>query len=213
MNLILSVIIGYALGCVNPAFIIAKVKGFDIRQRGSGNAGASNALITLGGIFGVICALIDIGKSAGAFLLCKKLFDDPRAAALAGAACILGHIFPAPMKFRGGKGLACVAGVLIAYDPLVFLIALGVEAVLVLITDYICIVSVTAAVFVPVWFLIKGEPVLSVIALAIAGIASVSRHAENFRRIKDGIEIRFSYIWKKDSETERIKKTLPDDEK
>ena len=97
---------GYLIGTINPSYIIAKLCGFDIREKGSKNAGASNALILFGKITGIGCALFDIAKATLIVWLCETLFPElAYSFAVTGVACILGHVFPFYMKFKGGKGL------------------------------------------------------------------------------------------------------------
>ena len=80
---------GYLIGTVNPAFIFSKLKGFDIRKRGSGNAGATNALLTMGKVTGVLCALVDIVKAFYAYRIGRFLFPALQfAGVLAGASCV-----------------------------------------------------------------------------------------------------------------------------
>ena len=106
IHFLLGALIGYGFGNINPAYIISRIKGFDIRQRGSGNAGASNVALTIGKKAAVLTALFDIFKSAAANVIVYKLFPElPCSHILGGAFCILGHIFPVIMGFRGGKDL------------------------------------------------------------------------------------------------------------
>ncbi|MBQ4111933.1 MAG: glycerol-3-phosphate acyltransferase, partial [Clostridia bacterium] len=106
MKYVLCLLIGYVTGTINPSYIIARLRGFDIREKGSGNAGASNALILFGKVLGIGCALFDIAKAAFAIWLCGRLFPGlAYSLAITGVACILGHVFPFYMKFKGGKGL------------------------------------------------------------------------------------------------------------
>ena len=100
-------IIGYLLGCSNMATYLAKAKGVDITSGGSGNPGASNATILMGWRAGILVAVHDAGKALVAVIIGKLLFPDVRGVAVvAGAACVLGHIFPLFLKFKGGKGFA-----------------------------------------------------------------------------------------------------------
>ena len=122
LSVILCALLGYLLGCINPAYLIARARGFDIRSRGSGNAGASNAVITMGKAAGVFSAIIDIFKAWLAVCLATRYFTAlsvggiPVAGEIAGVACILGHMFPFFMAFRGGKGFACMAGMILYMD-------------------------------------------------------------------------------------------------
>ena len=160
MRYAICVLIGYLVGMLNPAYFLAKFHGIDIRTRGSGNAGASNAMLVFGKLRGALCALFDIGKAVAVVCLTRALFPgDPLVFAVAASACILGHIFPFYMGFRGGKGLACLAGVILAYDLRVFAVLLAAEAVVMMATRYICFVPMSASAVFPVLygFMLKFE--------------------------------------------------------
>lgn len=213
-KVILSVLFGYAVGSINPSYIIGRARGFDIRKKGSGNAGASNALITMGKAVGAFSMIFDIVKGAVVFLLAPLIFRDlPTAAVLAGTACILGHMFPFYMKFRGGKGLATLGGVILAVDWRLFLIMLGVAVVLAVVTDYICVVPITASVALPILYLLLGVDGTGwlihgaggkwgALILTAATVAILCRHVQNIRRIFNGQEMHFSFLWKKDKQAE-----------
>ncbi len=199
-----SIIIGYLIGSVNPSYLIAKCKGFDIRKSGSGNAGASNAVITMGAGVGAFSAIFDIMKAYGVYILATFLSDIPYAGLLAGTACILGHIFPFYMHFRGGKGLACLGGVILAFDWRVFLLLLGFELIVLWITNYLCLVPLSAAVIFPIIYGIMTNAWLGSLFFGIATLAIFYRHFENLKRIRLGTELRFSYLWHKEEELQKI---------
>jgi glycerol-3-phosphate acyltransferase PlsY len=207
MQVALCALIGYFFGNINPAFIIAKFKGFDIRQRGSGNAGASNTVITIGKKAGLFVALFDIAKAVAASLIAAYFFPQLKfAKILSGSCCILGHIFPVLMKFHGGKGLASLGGTILAFNPLVFLLLLIFEIVLGFSMDYVCIVPVTGSViFTMIYALLTGDPIGTAILSAVSLII-LFKHIENFKRIQNGTEAHISFLWKKDQEIARIRK-------
>ena len=120
MPYLFTALLGYSLGCINPAYILARIKGFDIHEKGSGNAGASNALITMGKLRGFFCAAFDIAKAALAVLLARLLFPNVDTFAVSASCAILGHIFPFYLRFRGGKGLACLCGAVLTDSPVSF---------------------------------------------------------------------------------------------
>ena len=158
LKIIVCAISAYLVGCINPAYIMGKLQGMDIRKEGSGNAGASNALILMGKSVAVFSALFDIMKAAGVMWLAPLIFRDvPFIAELAGVSCTIGHIFPILMKFQGGKGLACLGGILLAIDYRLLLIMLAIEIIIVLLVDYICVIPITASVFVPVLYGVLGD--------------------------------------------------------
>ena len=207
MQIILSALIGYLIGNINPAFLIGKIKGFDIRQRGSGNAGASNTVITMGKKAGLFVAVFDILKAVAASLIATFLFPHVRyAKILSGSCCILGHIFPFLMKFHGGKGLASLGGTILAFNPLVFAGLLSFEIILCFSMDYVCVVPVTGSViFTMIYALLTGDPIGTAILSAVS-LVILFKHIENFKRIQNGTEAHISFLWKKDQETARIRK-------
>ena len=204
MKYLLCILIGYLIGTINPSFIIAKYHGFDIRERGSKNAGASNALILFGKVLGVTCALLDIAKATFAIWLCGKLFPEiAYSFAVTGVACIFGHVFPFYMKFKGGKGLACLGGMILAFDWRVFLIMLTIEIVVAIVTDYICFVPLTASVIFPVVYGIMRRDVWGALIVALILPLMLYKHKENLRRIKQKTEMPFSFLWNKDKALEK----------
>jgi glycerol-3-phosphate acyltransferase PlsY len=213
-KILLSFLFGYIIGTVNPAYIIGRLRGFDIRQRGSRNAGASNALITMGKWVGILSAIFDIFKASAAYWLAPVIFKDLAfAAAIAGAAAIIGHIFPFYMKFRGGKGTACLGGLLIAIDWRLFLIMLAIEVVIALVTDYLCLVPITASIVIPLLYGFLGSEGLDLLLFAkggwiSAGILSVAMivillmNITNIKRMIHGSEMHFSFAWSKNKDAE-----------
>lgn len=205
-SILLCIIVGYLIGNINPAYIAAKVKGFDIRKEGSGNAGASNAVITMGKGIGAASAIFDIVKAYFAVRIAVFLFPQLKLAAeLSGTACIIGHIFPAFMGFKGGKGLASLAGVVLAFSPpLFFVMFLGAIAIAFL-TDYICFVAITASIAFPMLYGIMTGCIAGVLIYAVLGIIIPCKHIRNLRRIEEGTEAHISFLWKRDEEIERLK--------
>lgn len=204
IQLLACIIIGYCWGGINPAYILGKIKGFDIRTQGSGNAGASNALITMGKKTGLFCAMFDILKGFFAVKLGIKLFPLLKVAGiLMGAFCILGHIVPAYMGFRGGKGLATLGGVILSQDIRIIAILLVFAVIIVCTCDYICMVAIGGAILFTIILGIKyGMSFL--ICFIPVDVAMILCHKENFRRIKYGVEAKISYLWRKEDEVARL---------
>lgn len=202
---IICIALGYFVGGLNPAYLLARLKGFDIRERGSGNAGASNAIITMGKLAGVLIAFFDIAKAYYVVKLSRFLFPElTYAAEITGVAVMLGHIFPVMMGFRGGKGLACLGGVVLSFDKKIFLVMLLIELVLALILDYICVVPITASTAFPfVYYSITGS-LVGALLYASAAPVFLYKHLENLKRIRMGTELHFSYLWNKEKEIQRV---------
>lgn len=208
MRYFLCLLIGYFIGTVNPSYIIAKINGFDIRQRGSRNAGASNAVILLGKSVGLVCAIFDIAKPCIAIAISRLVFPDFKLNfALTGCACILGHILPFYMGFKGGKGLACLGGVILTFDWRVFLVMLVCELVVAFVTNYICFVPMTAAVAWPIIYGVISKDIVGTICFVIVGVIILLKHIENIKRIARGGEMHFSYLWNRKRELKRFEST------
>ena len=212
-----SVVLGYALGCINLSYIISRMNGFDIRKYGSGNAGASNTMIVMGRKTGLIVAILDILKAFVAVKLAGLLFgyatigNANYAECVSGVCAILGHIFPFYMKFKGGKGLAAFGGTILALDASLFVILFIIAVLIALITDYICFVPISMALIFPISFgyFNKSLPCMGI--LFVASIFIWYRHMENIRRIRKGEEARFSLLWNRGREADRF--GIPDDGK
>ncbi len=204
-------VIGYLVGTINPSYLIAKIKGFDIRGRGSGNAGGSNALITMGNKIGAICMILDILKSYLVVTAIMYLLpENKHAAIVAGVMCIVGHMFPFYMGFKGGKGFACLGGLILAYSSKLFVIMLAAVFLLVLITDYICIGPMAASVAFAAIYGIYEKDVMGFAILMVGAGLIIYKHIENIKRIKEGREVHFSFLWRKDEETQRVQKNMED---
>ena len=204
MKYVLCILIGYLIGAINPSYIIAKLRGFDIREKGSKNAGASNALILFGKVLGIGCALFDIAKATFAIWLCGKLFPElTYSFAVTGVACILGHVFPFYMDFKGGKGLACLGGMILAFDCRVFLIMLAAEIIVAIVTDYICFVPLTASAVFPIVYGIMRQDARGALIISLILPLMIYKHKENLKRIKQKTEMPFSFLWKKEKALEK----------
>lgn len=210
MKNILIAILSYLIGTINPSYIIAKMKGFDIRKKGSKNAGGSNALITMGNKIGVFCMVFDILK---AFLVVKIAYHfklSPIMIAVVIDMVILGHMFPFYMNFKGGKGLACLGGCVLAYDWKLFLIMLLAELVLAYLVDYICFASTTASIAFTIIYSVRNSCIYCALILSVVCFATFYKHIVNIKRVINGTEARFSFLWHKGDELERIKKVNED---
>ena len=189
MKYFLVILMGYLLGCSNMAYYLAKWKKADLRGGGSGNLGASNATVLLGWRAGVLTALHDIGKAALAVLMARWLFPAlEHGEAAAGVACVLGHIFPFWLKFRGGKGFASYFGMTLALNwRLALMVGIAIVVVTIL-TDYIVCGTLTTIITVPIYEgITRGWMVALILCIATAVI--LYKHRENFPRMLNGTEL------------------------
>ncbi len=205
LKILTCLICGYLLGSISPSFFIGKIKGYDPRQEGSGNLGASNTVIMAGKLAGLLVALLDILKSAAAWWICRALFPEMAlAGVLGGVAALMGHLFPIWLHFHGGRGLACLGGICLAHDPKMLLLMLGVAILIGIVTNYVCIVTVSMSVIVPLYYGLTTAFWLGAAVMAIPVIPIFCKHLVNFRRIKSGDELRLSFLFNKQKELERI---------
>ena len=203
---ILIALAGYLLGSIPTGYLVARAKGVDIRTVGSGNIGATNAFRVLGKPAGVFVLLTDAVKGwlavwvVAIWILNAVLPTDPSdgtrtiAAIIAGLFAVVGHNYPCWLKFKGGKGIATSAGVLVALVPWALIIILSVWIVLVLATRYVSIGSIAAAVVLPfaTWFTTRQDVSLTIITGAMGAMA-IYKHKGNIQRLLAGTESRANF--------------------
>ena len=205
VQILCCLLIGYLLGCFSPSYLIGRLRGYDVRRAGSGNAGASNTVILAGKAAGFAVALTDILKTAAAWWLCRRLFPLLRlAGAIAGVAALIGHMFPVFLRFRGGKGLACLGGLALAWDWRLLLAMLCVALLIGLITDYVWISTVSMSLIFPLTLGLLTRDWALAAVLTVPAIPIFWKHLENFRRMREGKELRLSFLWNRDQELKRI---------
>jgi glycerol-3-phosphate acyltransferase PlsY len=189
-----ALLASYLLGAIPTSYLVGRIaRGIDLREHGSGNLGATNLYRTLGWKFAVPVALFDIAKGALPVLVFAPRVADSRLFALGcGVMAVLGHVYSLFVRFRGGKGVATAAGVLLALSPWVVLALVGVWAAVVFATGYVSLGSVVAAALMPllVWLLYPGSRGLVVLYAGIT-VGIIWLHRGNIRRLLAGTEHRF----------------------
>lgn len=182
-------LLAYLMGCSNMALYLSRYKGVDLGAAGSKNLGASNAMVLMGWGPGVIVAVHDIGKALLAVVLARHFGQGlPFIAAAAGVACVLGHMFPFFLRFRGGKGFASYLGMTLALNWKFALLVMVIVALVTFISDYIVMGTVSTVVLVPAFMAFTHGLYFSAI-LCIATAAILIKHRENYVRIYRGTEI------------------------
>lgn len=193
MNLAAATALGYALGSVPFAFLVARAyRGLDIRSAGSGNVGATNVLRAIGPGAALATAVLDVAKGAAPVLIAEGVGGGPEAVAAAGLSAVVGHVYPVWLRFRGGKGVAATFGACLAWSPPVAGIALAVFAAAVATTRIVSVASLAAAVAAVPAALLLGVPRPAVWALSGASLLIVFRHRGNMRRVAAGTEPRIT---------------------
>jgi glycerol-3-phosphate acyltransferase PlsY len=182
--------VAYLIGSFSFAVILVRLRtGRDIRTEGSGNAGATNVLRSHGKALGLVVAALDIAKGAVAVLLVRQVTADPRYAAAAGFAAILGHVFPIFYGFRGGKGVATAVGAFLVLAPVATLLSVGLCVAVIAVTRYVSLGSITGMVLLPpIAGGIFHAPGPIVAAAAGTAILVILKHRENLKRLVSGTE-------------------------
>lgn len=186
---VLTVLVGYLLGCSSMAYYVSRWKKVNLSATGSGNLGASNTTILLGWRMGILVALHDIIKGAAAVLLAKWLLPElTYAPVAAGCACVMGHLYPFYLKGKGGKGFASYMGMLLALDWRLGLALIGVSLLVTFLSDYIVVGTLTTVVVGPIWIGFTQSWVSAAMMLAVTAVIFY-KHRENLHRILHGGEV------------------------
>ena len=189
MEFAISTLFGYLLGSISPAAFIARIKKINLRKSGTGNLGATNTTLVFGKKFGIIVMAFDILKSALAVIIARLIFPEVGALAglIAGASAVVGHMFPFYMKFKGGKGLAAYGGMVLAFDPLLFLILLCLGLLSMIVINYGVALTYAAAILFPVLVGIKywtSAFILPLILISAAvSILLMVKHIDNILKV------------------------------
>ncbi|HEY0873249.1 MAG TPA: glycerol-3-phosphate 1-O-acyltransferase PlsY [Vicinamibacterales bacterium] len=186
----LPIVLGYLAGSVPFAFLLARRRGIDVRVAGSGNVGAANVLRTTGPWRGVIVMALDMMKGMTAVAMAQLMSSGAGTASLAGAAAIVGHIYPVWLRFHGGKGVAVAAGVFTMLTPVSAATAAAVFLAIAWTTRYISLASIAATLALPpaAWVLGSPQPVV-LVAFGSAALI-LFRHRANWHRLRTGTERR-----------------------
>ena len=185
VEVIISSLIGYMLGCFQTAYIIGRtIKRIDIRTEGSNNAGASNVTMVLGWKYGAITAFTDVFKASLAVILAGAIFPGSKELIfIAGASAVLGHIFPFFLKFKGGKGAASLIGMLLAIDLRIASIAILTIVIITLVIDYIALGSIGMFAVLPVLTYVFNYPIICTLIGVGLALLCVYKHKINIERI------------------------------
>jgi glycerol-3-phosphate acyltransferase PlsY len=194
VSAVLWLVLSYLLGAMPTSYIAGRLaRGIDLREHGSKNLGATNVYRTLGWSWAIPVAIVDILKGAiPAGLFARWAGPWLWLAPAMGAAAVLGHMFSPFVRFRGGKGVATAGGMFLALAPLAVAIALPVWAIVLWLTGYVSVASLTAVGSFPLWVKLTQPDAVPAFwaAVALAILIFIS-HRANIRRLLAGTENRF----------------------
>lgn len=186
-----TVIIGYFIGTIPTGYLVAKARGVNIQEAGSGNIGATNVQRTLGWGPAVIVALMDPIKGAVAVLIPSLIGAGAWTVAITGLATVLGNNFNVLLRLRGGKGIATSIGVYLVVDPLSSLLSIVTGLFTIGVSRYVSLGSLVGLFTLPLFVLAGGTFLMPNLFLAIAlALLAIFRHQDNIRRLLKGSERR-----------------------
>ncbi|MCY3842708.1 MAG: glycerol-3-phosphate 1-O-acyltransferase PlsY [Acidobacteria bacterium] len=187
----LVVVASYLAGAVPFAHLAARrLAGVDVRRAGSGNVGATNVLRLAGAPLAGLVLLLDAGKGAAAVLAARALGADEGGQAAAGAAAVVGHVWPVWLGFCGGKGVAVAGGAFAVLAPAATAMAAALFTVVVAISRYVSLGSLAAAAAQPLLVLVAGGSAATAATAAAVAVLIAARHRANLGRLRSGTEWR-----------------------
>lgn len=212
MERLICIVIGYACGLFQTAYILGKAYHTDVRKQGSGNLGSTNVMRTLGKKAGALNLLCDCLKCVLAITIARLVFKSgcedilPLLSLYAAAGCILGHNFPFYLKFKGGKGIAASVGLILAFDWHIFLICAVVFFTLFFSTHYVSLCSLVSYLTALIVMIVLGQMgvygmahsyrIELYVLMAFLTALAFYRHKKNIKRLLDGTESKI-YLSKK----------------
>ena len=207
MEVFLSLILGYAMGCLNPAAWIGKKNHIDLKQAGTGNLGATNTTMVLGRKAGAFVLVFDVAKSFLAAKLARWLLPQLAVSGmLASIGVILGHCFPITMHFSGGKGLAAFGGMMLAYNPVVFVIVVLSGIGIMVLLDIGVAAPLLGTVMFPALTFLFSHDVPSTVCAVIASVIILYTHLDNVNKTRAHSDVKVKnyfrdVLFKKKKET------------
>lgn len=196
MQMTLAILLAYLIGSIPTGLWVGKyLRGVDIRDHGSGNLGATNAFRVLGQKLGTAVLLIDILKGTIPVLLLPRLVGisepTPWQEMIIGVSAIAGHVLSVFVQFKGGKGVATALGVFLALAPIEMTVILIIGLIIIAVTGYVSLASITGAVLLPIFLYIGERPAVTLVAGSLVALLVLIRHRSNMVRLWQGTENRF----------------------
>lgn len=189
MKYLFCILIGYLLGCLSPSALVAKITGTDLRRSGTKNLGSTNVSLVIGKWWGLFVMAFDIMKSYLACKIATHLVEMPHIGLVVGLFAVAGHVFPFYMNFKGGKGLAPYAGLVLAYNHWIFLFLLVTCTALLIILNHGYVMSYSAAILFCIISTALSRDLWVLILTATAGALIMWRHRGNVRQAHEGTDM------------------------
>lgn len=186
-----ALLIGYGFGAIQIAYIVGRLRGIDIREYGSGNSGATNALRVMGTKTGLIVFFADIAKCIIAVWVVAQIFGDSYwtiSTIYTGLGVVLGHCFPFYLKFKGGKGVACTVGLILSINIMMASTIFAVGLAVFIFTRYVSLSSIIVSVLTPIFLYLYSFSAEVIIIASLIGAVCIYMHKDNIERLIKGTE-------------------------
>ncbi len=180
--------ITYFIAAIPFGLLVARLKNINLREIGSGNIGATNVYRAMGAKYGILVFIFDAIKGGIPTYVATLVDPNPLFHILIGAIAVTGHSLSCYVKFKGGKGVATGAGVIIALSPIIGLVMIILAAILIYVTRYVALTSIVCAIATPLLFYILKYPIAYVGMFAAIGLFIIVRHRSNIERLLKGTE-------------------------
>ena len=198
MKYFVCILLAYLIGSLSPSALISKLKHKDIRKSGTGNLGATNTMLSFGKMLGFLVMILDILKGFLAFKMLVWIAPEIKwLPMLAGVVAVIGHCFPFYLKFKGGKGLATFGGIVLAYNPILFICLLTSAVVLLLIVNHSFIMPFYAGVAFTTFVAIIETNWFLILFAALASIVLIAKHFSNLMKAIRGEDVKIRDYLKK----------------
>lgn len=199
MEILICIVLGYLVGTLSPAALLAKVKEVDLKHQGTHNLGATNTFMVIGHGYGVLVMLLDIAKAYIVVKVAQLMFPKVMLAGLlSGCSAVCGHVWPFYMKFKGGKGLAAFAGMILAFDAVIFIILAVICFALMLTINYAVVLPVSAAILFPIVTAVRYPNITVIIPVVLVSILILVKNWSNLRKAWRGEVVKFTEYFKKE---------------
>lgn len=193
IQLLVILLLGYAIGNFSSAYLFGRLVGnIDIREQGSGNAGATNVMRQMGWRYGALVFILDMLKGLATSTVGFWLAGEV-GLAVAAIGVILGHDFPAVLNFRGGKGIASTTGIFLGLFPLPTLVAILIFVAAVYLTGMVSVGSIVFVLAMTLYTILSGQPLVLILLAAVVAVFAIARHRSNIKRILNGVENKVSF--------------------
>jgi len=199
-------LLGYGIGCIQFASLVSKSHGVDIREHGSGNPGATNTLRVLGKTAGFTVLGLDASKSVLAYIIASLIFGgvgtfvwwgDVGLGILpglyAGFGAVVGHVYPVQKNFSGGKGVSCIAGIILAINFFMSVIIFAMGVVILMLTKYASLANLSVVLALPIALLLLGHPLEAVAVSSLIVALCFYKHKNNIKALLNGTERAFKW--------------------